>query len=74
MTRDDDPELDALLNAVASELRRPVSTDPWLTKRVMAGSVTVTGPPSAIWRANTSSAEPRDPSTFPKRTLANTVG
>ena len=35
MTRDDDPELDALLKAVASELRRPAPSDPWLATRVM---------------------------------------
>ena len=44
-----------------------------ITKRVIDGSVTVTGPPAATWRANSSSAEPREPSTLPKRTLANVV-
>lgn len=36
MTRDDDPQLDALLQAVASELKRPVPTDPFLATRVLA--------------------------------------
>ena len=36
MTRDDDPELDALLKAVTSELRRPAPSDPWLATRVLA--------------------------------------
>ena len=45
-----------------------------ITKRVIVGSVTVTGPPAATWRANSSSAEPREPRTLPKRTLAKVVG
>ena len=36
MTRDDEPELDPLLQAVTSELRRPAPSDPWLAKRVLA--------------------------------------
>jgi len=44
-----------------------------ITNRVIVGSVTVTGPPAAIWRKKSSRAEPRDPRTFPKRTLANVV-
>ena len=44
-----------------------------ITKRVIVASVTVTGPPASTWRANSSSAEPRDPSTLPKRTLAKVV-
>ena len=55
---------------IASSTARSVD----ITKRVIAGSVTVTGPPAAIWRKNSSSAEPRDPRTLPKRTLANRVG
>ena len=35
--------------------------------------VTVTGPPSAIWRLNTGMTLPFEPSTFPKRTAVNTV-
>ena len=45
-----------------------------ITNRVIAGSVTVTGPPAAIWRKKSSSAEPREPRTFPNRTLAKVVG
>ena len=44
-----------------------------ITKRVMVGSVTVTGPPASTWRANSSTAEPREPRTLPKRTLAKIV-
>ena len=44
-----------------------------ITKRVIDGSVTVTGPPAATCLANNSSAEPREPRTFPNRTLANVV-
>ena len=44
--------------------RGPVAID-WLSA--------VTGPPAAICRKKSSSAEPREPRTFPKRTLANVV-
>ena len=39
-----------------------------MKKRVMRGSVTVTGPPSEICRANVGMTLPRLPSTLPKRT------
>ena len=44
-----------------------------MKNRVIAGSVTVTGPPAAIWRRKIGTTEPEDPSTLPKRTLANCV-
>ena len=34
-------------------------------------SVTVTGPPAAIWRRKIGTTEPEEPSTLPKRTVAN---
>ena len=39
----------------------------------MFGSVTVTGPPAAIWRLNRGITLPLLPSTLPKRTAVNTV-
>ncbi len=39
-----------------------------MKKRVIRGSVTVTGPPSAIWRMKVGMTDPRLPSTLPKRT------
>ena len=39
-----------------------------MKKRVTSGWVTVSGPPSAIWRANDASTDPRLPSTLPNRT------
>ena len=41
-----------------------------MKKRVMSGSVTVTGPPAAIWRRKIGTTEPEEPSTLPKRTAA----
>ena len=38
--------------------------------RLMRGSVTVTGPPAAIWRRKIGTTEPDDASTLPKRTVA----
>ena len=38
--------------------------------RVIRGSVTVTGPPAAIWRRKIGTTEPDDPSTLPNRTVA----
>ncbi len=38
--------------------------------RVMRGSVTVTGPPAAIWRRKIGTTEPEEPRTLPKRTVA----
>ncbi len=40
-----------------------------MKKRVIRSSVTVTGPPLAIWRAKVGMTLPRLPSTFPKRTV-----
>src|SRR5919199_5232169 len=39
----------------------------------MLSSVTVTGPPLAIWRAKIGTTEPDEPSTLPKRTAAYAV-
>lgn len=39
----------------------------FITKRVMSGSVTVTGPPAAICRRKSGKTEPCDPSTLPNR-------
>ena len=39
----------------------------------MSGCVTVTGPPSAIWRSNSGETEPLEPSTLPKRTSEKRV-
>ena len=44
-----------------------------ITKRVISGSVTVTGPPAAICSRKRGSTEPREPSTLPKRTELNRV-
>ena len=54
------------------------SSDAWSTSwtasstlmknRVILGSVTVTGPPDAIWRAKVGMTLPRLPSTLPNRT------
>src|SRR3954468_14301890 len=41
--------------------------------RVMRSSVTVTGPPSAIWRRKIGTTEPDEPSTLPNRTVAKHV-
>ena len=41
-----------------------------MKKRVMRSSVTVTGPPAAIWRRKIGTTEPEEPSTLPKRTVA----
>ena len=38
--------------------------------RVIRGSVTVTGPPAAIWRRKIGTTEPDEPSTLPNRTVA----
>ncbi len=38
--------------------------------RVMSSLVTVTGPPSRIWRRNVGTTLPRLPSTLPNRTAA----
>ena len=40
----------------------------------VAGSVTVTGPPSRIWRRNVGTTLPRLPSTLPKRTADERAG
>ena len=40
-----------------------------MKKRVMRSSVTVTGPPRAIWRRKIGTTEPEEPRTLPKRTL-----
>src|SRR5919198_3596610 len=39
----------------------------------MPVSVTVTGPPAAIWRRKMGTTDPDDPRTLPKRTLAYCV-
>jgi len=44
-----------------------------MKNRVMSGSVTVTGPPAAIWRRKIGTTDPEEPSTLPKRTAANAV-
>ena len=44
-----------------------------MKKRVISGSVTVTGPPSRIWRRNVGITEPDEPSTLPKRTAMKRV-
>ena len=53
--------------AAACSTRRTASSV-LMKKRVMRGSVTVTGPPAAIWRWNVGITLPRLPSTLPKRT------
>ena len=40
---------------------------------MMRASVTVTGPPAAIWRLKSGMTEPFEPRTFPKRTAAKVV-
>ena len=40
-----------------------------MKKRVMRSSVTVTGPPRAIWRRKIGTTDPEEPRTLPKRTL-----
>ncbi len=44
-----------------------------MKKRVISGSVTVTGPPAAIWRRKIGTTEPEEPSTLPKRTAQKAV-
>ena len=44
-----------------------------MTKRVMRSSVTVTGPPAAIWRQKSGTTEPREPATLPKRVQVKSV-
>ena len=44
-----------------------------MKKRVISGSVTVTGPPAAIWRWKIGTTEPEEPSTLPNRTAVNAV-
>ena len=44
-----------------------------MKKRVISGSVTVTGPPAAIWRRKIGTTEPDEPSTLPNRTAVNAV-
>ena len=44
-----------------------------MKKRVMRGSVTVTGPPRSIWRRKIGITEPDEPSTLPKRTATKRV-
>ena len=44
-----------------------------MKNRVMRASVTVTGPPAAIWRMNVGTTLPRLPRTLPKRTAQQTV-
>ena len=39
-----------------------------MKKRVMSGSVTVTGPPASIWRRKIGTTEPDELRTLPKRT------
>ena len=39
-----------------------------MKNRVILGSVTVTGPPDSIWRANVGMTLPRLPSTLPNLT------
>ena len=39
----------------------------------MRSSVTVTGPPAAIWRLNSGTTLPLEPSTLPKRTVISRV-
>ena len=41
--------------------------------RVIRSSVTVTGPPDAIWRRKIGTTDPDDPSTLPKRTTVKRV-
>ena len=41
--------------------------------RVIRRSVTVTGPPRAIWRRKIGTTEPDEPRTLPKRTVAKRV-
>ncbi len=40
---------------------------------MISGWVTVTGPPAAIWRWNSGTTEPLEPSTLPKRTMLKRV-
>ena len=44
-----------------------------MKKRFISGSVTVIGPPRAIWRSNSGISDPLEPSTFPNRTVMNRV-
>jgi hypothetical protein len=44
-----------------------------MKNRVISGSVTVTGPPAAIWRRKIGTTEPEEPSTLPNRTAQNAV-
>ena len=44
-----------------------------MKKRVISGSVTVTGPPDSIWRRKIGITEPEEPSTLPKRTAQYAV-
>jgi hypothetical protein len=44
-----------------------------MKKRVMRGSVTVTGPPAAIWLRKIGITEPDEPSTLPNRTVVKRV-
>ncbi len=44
-----------------------------IMKRVMLGSVTVTGPPFSICLRNSGMTEPREPITLPNLTDAKTV-
>ena len=39
--------------------------------RATSGSLTVTGPPSAIWRWKSGTTEPEEPITLPKRTVTS---
>ena len=42
-----------------------------MMKRVISGSVRVTGPPPRIWSRKIGMTEPREPSTLPKRVDRN---
>ena len=44
-----------------------------MKNRVISGSVTVTGPPAAIWRRKIGTTEPDEPSTLPNRTAVKAV-
>ena len=45
-----------------------------MKKRVISGSVTVTGPPRSIWRRKRGITLPAEPRTLPNRTATKRVG
>ena len=59
--------------------RAPACSTSWTASstlmkyRVISGSVTVTGPPAAIWLRNVGTTDPRLPSTLPNRTAHRIV-